>query len=207
MFKNMTSEVFGTSDIGKIIEPQDFNKTDIDDYIFHEDNEKIFFLIKAKTDEYCFTNTAFIHLDGQSAMSKKRTLHRYLYKHHPISQVSLETAGTIDLDAEIKFNLGKQSFSIDIDKKQIDKIRDLYKALFSIGEICKDIERQMDTLSMMQKSVNGMFVLRELPEQVVLNLPDIICQTTLQVESHFNERRKQIEHYDFAEIFERYLKQ
>jgi hypothetical protein len=52
-----------------------------------------------------------------------------------------------------------------------------------------------------------MFVLRELPEQVVLNLPDIICQTTLQVESHFNERRKQIEHYDFAEIFERYLKQ
>lgn len=207
MFKNMTSEVFGTSDIGTIIEPQDFNKTDIDDYIFHEDNEKIFFLIKAKTDEYCFTNTAFIHLDGKSALSKKRMLHRYLYKHHPISQVLLETAGTIDLDAEIKFNLGNQSISIDIDKKQIDKIRDLYKALFSIGEACKEIERQMNTLTHTQESVNGMFTLRALPEQVVLNLPDIICQTSQQVESHFNDRRKQIEHYDFSSIFERYLKQ
>lgn len=207
MFKNMTSEVFGTSDIGTIIEPKDFNKTDIDDYIFHEDHEKIFFLIKAKTDEYCFTNTAFIHLDGKSALSKKRTLHRYLYKNYAISQVSLETAGTIDLDAEIKFNLGSQSLSIDIDKKQIDKIRDLYKALFSIGEACKEIERQMKTLTHMQESVNGMFTLRALPEQVVLNLPDIICQTSQQVESHFNDRRKQIEHYDFSEIFERYLKQ
>lgn len=207
MFKNMASDLLGTSDIGKIIEPKDYDKTDIDDYIFHEDNEKIFFLIKAKTDEYCFTNTAFIHLDGKSAISKKRTLYRYPYKHHPISQVLLETAGTIDRDVEIKFNLGSQTYSIDIEKSQIDKIRDLYKALFTIGVTCKEIERQMTTLTETQKAINGMFVLRELPEQAVLNLPDIICQTTLQVESSFTERRKQIENYDFSSIFERYLKQ
>ena len=58
MFKNMAADLMGTSDIGKIIEPQDYDKTDIDDYIFHEDNEKIFFLDQGKTDEYCFTNTA-----------------------------------------------------------------------------------------------------------------------------------------------------
>lgn len=29
-------------------------------------------------DEYCFTNTAFIHLDGQSATSKKRMLNAIL---------------------------------------------------------------------------------------------------------------------------------
>ena len=51
MFKNMAADLMGTSDIGKIIEPKDYDKTDIDDYIFHEDNEKIFFLIKATTDE------------------------------------------------------------------------------------------------------------------------------------------------------------
>ena len=203
----MAADLMGTSDIGRIIEAREYDKTDIDDYIFHEDNEKIFFLIKAKTDEYCFTNTAFIHLDGKSAVSKKRTLYRYLYKHNPISQVLLETAGTIDRDVEIKFNLGSQSYSIDIEKSQIDKIRDLYKALFTIGVTCKEIERQMTTLTETQKAINGMFVLRELPEQAVLNLPDIICQTTLQVESNFTDRRKQIENYDFSSIFERYLKQ
>ena len=46
MFKNLASEMMGTSDIGTIIEAKDFNKTDIDDYIFHEDNERIFFVIK-----------------------------------------------------------------------------------------------------------------------------------------------------------------
>lgn len=197
----------GTSDIGQIIAPSDYNKTDIDDYIFHEDHEKIFFLIKAKTDEYCFTNTAFIHLDGTSALSKKRMLHRYLYKNHPISHVLLETAGTMDLDVEIKFNLGATSFSIDIAKSQIEQIRDLYKALFSIGECCKEIARQMDTLTQTQQAVNNMFSLRELPEQILLNLPDMINQTTLQVESSFTQRRKHIENYDFSAIFERYLKQ
>ena len=58
-----------------------------------------------------------------------------------------------------------------------------------------------------QQAVNTMFSLRELPEQVVLNLPDIICQTTLQVEENLTKRRKQIDNYDFSTIFERYLKQ
>ena len=151
MFKNMAADLMGTSDIGKIIEPQDYDKTDIDDYIFHEDNEKIFFLIKAKTDEYCFTNTAFIHLDGTSAVSKKRTLNRYPYKHYQISRVLLETAGTVDRDVELKFNLGGTSYSIDIEKSQIDKVRDLYKALFSISEACKEIERQMNSLVITQR--------------------------------------------------------
>ena len=85
--------------------------------------------------------------------------------------------------------------------------KDLYKALFSINEACKEIERQMNTLTLTQQSVNNMFTLRQLPEQVVLNLPDIICQTTLQIEAGFTERRKQIENYDFSAIFDRYLKQ
>lgn len=207
MFKNMAADLIGTSDIGKIIEPSDYDKTDIDDYIFHEDNEKIFFLIKAKTDEYCFTNTAFIHLDGTSAVSKKRTLHRYPYKHYQINKILLETAGTVDRDVELKFNLGGVSYSIDIEKNQIDKVRDIYKALFSIGEACKEIERQISFLVQTQQAINNMFSLRELPEQVLLNLPDIICQTTFQVEASFTERRKQIENYDFSAIFERYIKQ
>ncbi|MBD5074567.1 hypothetical protein GUF45_23655, partial [Xanthomonas citri pv. citri] len=67
MFKKIAADALGLSDIGKIIEPQDYDKTDADDYVMHEDNEKIYFLIKTKADEYCFTNLALIHVDGERA--------------------------------------------------------------------------------------------------------------------------------------------
>ncbi len=186
MFKKLAADALGLSDIGKIIETKDFDKTDVDEYIFHEDNEKIFVVIQSKSDEYCFTNAAFIHLDGANAMSKKRTLKRYPYRHYPISRVRIETAGTVDLDAEIKFTLGETALSIDIDKKQIEQIRDIYKALFRISEECKDIQNKMTALQHTHEAVNKMFTLRELSDQAVLNLPDIINQTSHQVEIHYN---------------------
>lgn len=206
MFKSLAADVLGLSDIGQIIEEKDYDKTDIDEYVFNEDGEKIFVVIKSKTDEYCFTNIAFIHLDGASAVSKKRTMKRYLYKNYTISQVRIETAGTIDLDAELKFNVGGQKISIDIAKKEIDKIRDIYKALFMVAEACKKIEDNMESLKHAHEAINKMFVLRELPDQVVVNLPDMINQTAHQVEIHYNTRRDEIRNYDFSSIFGRYIK-
>jgi len=206
MFKNLAADVLGLSDIGKIIDKKDFDKTDIDEYVFQEDNERIFVVIKSKTDEYCFTNRAFIHLDGNIAVSKKKTLHRYLYKHYPVSHVRIETAGTVDLDVEIKFKIGEKDISIDVDKKQIEQVRDIYKALFTISEKCKDIQKYMNTLEHTHDAINKMFMLRELPEQAILNLPDIIIQTVHQVETNFNTRRNEIQNYDFGPIFERYIK-
>ena len=135
MFKKMAADALGLSDVGKIIDPQDYDKTDADDYVMHEDDEKIYFLIKTKADEYCFTNLALIHVDGESAMSSKRTLKRYPYSQHTISDVSLETAGKIDLDVEIDFKLGPVAFSIDVQKDQIERLKDLYKSLLRIAEI------------------------------------------------------------------------
>ncbi|HMU65967.1 MAG TPA: PH domain-containing protein [Cellvibrionaceae bacterium] len=206
MFKSLAADVLGLSDIGKILDKKDFDKADVDDYVFAEDGEHIYVVIKSKTDEYCFTNLAMIHLDGSSAVSKKRLLHRYPYKHHPVSHVRIETAGTVDLDVELKFKLADKEYSIDIDKTQIERVKNIYKALTVIGEKCREIHRQMETLRHTCAAVNGMFVLRELPEQVVLSLPDIINQTVLQVEAHYNERRKEIQNYDFGEVFGRYIK-
>ncbi|TCS96737.1 PH domain-containing protein [Hazenella coriacea] len=138
MFGKVAADVLGLSDIGSVIKPVDYDKVDVDDYVLHEDGEKIYFLIKSKSDEYCFTNQAFIHLDGQSATSKKRTLYRYDYFAHQISNVSLETAGNIDLDVEIKFTLGSTHFSIDVHKKHLEELKDLYKALLKIGQIARD---------------------------------------------------------------------
>lgn len=206
MFKSFASDALGLSDIGKIIPPSQFNQTDIDDYVFHEDDEKIYFVIKSKTDEYCFTNIAFIHLDGQSAVSKKRTLKRYPYRYFAPSGIKIETAGTMDLDAELKFNLGELHFSIDIDKSQIEQIRDIYKALTAIAERCHHIRQQEVLLDNTFDKVTAMFNLKDVPESVILNLPDIINQTVTQVEAGYHERLSQIRQYDFGAVFEHYLR-
>ncbi|NSL51419.1 PH domain-containing protein [Calidifontibacillus erzurumensis] len=135
MFKKIAADALGLSDIGSVIKPQDYDKVEADDFVMHEDDEKIYFLIKSKSDEYCFTNRALIHVDGTSAVSKKRMLRRYDYYRNYISNVALETAGTIDLDIEIKFRIGSEDFSIDVHKKHLDELKDLYKALVKISEI------------------------------------------------------------------------
>ena len=133
MFKKIAADALGLSDIGVVISKEDFDKTDSDDFIFNEIDEKIYFLIKTKADEYCFTNYALIHVDGTNAISKKRMLRRYDYEHYTIDQVLLETAGTIDLDVEIKFTIGNIPLTIDIHKKYLMEIKDLYKALHAIS--------------------------------------------------------------------------
>lgn len=68
-------------------------------------------------------------------MSKKRTLKRLDYSTKLISNVLLETAGTLDKDVGIKFNMGDQYYSIDVDKEQIDELKNLYKALIKISKL------------------------------------------------------------------------
>ena len=72
-FGKMAADTLGISDIGKIISPKDFDKVDGDDYIMNEDGEKIYFVIKSKSDEYVFTNRGLLHVDGTSAVSKKKS--------------------------------------------------------------------------------------------------------------------------------------
>lgn len=60
-------------------------------------------------------------------MSKKRLLRHYDYLMHNISNVFVETAGTIDLNVEIKFTIDNIPLSIDIHIRFIDAMKDLYK--------------------------------------------------------------------------------
>jgi len=134
MFKKLAAEALGISDIGVIVGPADYSKVDADDYLFSEDGEQIFFLIKSKKDEYCFTNLALIHVDGDSAVSSKRTIKRYDYSSYQVSGVSIETAGTLDMDIELKFRMDETVFSIDVKKTFIEQLKDIYKALITIGK-------------------------------------------------------------------------
>lgn len=202
MFGKVAADMLGLSDIGTVIKPVDYDKADADDYVMHEDQEKIYFLIKSKSDEYCFTNKALIHLDGTSAASKKRTLRRLNYSTNKISDVVLETAGTIDLDVEIKFKLGSAQYSIDVHKKHLEDVKDLYKALLAIAEICheneislgharKSLDLASATLSRITSAENS--VVQQFKE---------LNETAF---SWLEQTKKQYMVKDFGSVFERYI--
>ena len=202
MFTKIASDALGLSDIGKIISPSDYHKVDSDDYIFNEDGEKIFFLIKSKSDEYCFTNKALIHVDGQNAISKKRNLYRYDYYKYKIDNVSLETAGTVDLDVEIKFSIGDKFFSIDVDKKQLEQLKDLYKALIKIQELTHENTIGLD---ISYKSL-------EMAERVLTNTRkegiDVNAEMKAITEFAYNWMNGSRNTYvvkDFSDVFKKYI--
>lgn len=196
LFSKITSDVLGTSDIGKIIDPKDFDKVQGDDYILYEDGEKIYFVIKSKKDEYVFTNKALIHVDGENAISKKRQVVRYEYFQNYVQDVIIETAGTIDLDAEIKFFIGEKSFSIDVTLKQIDKLKDLYKSLTEIGLLQYKNKISVD---------NGMECLK-----IANSSGKIPDEKSIKELAHFNfdfykNLKKEFSNEDFGYVFEKYI--
>lgn len=200
MFKKLASEALGLSDIGSIIEPKDYANVDADDYLFHEDGEKIFFLIKSRKDEYCFTNLALIHVDGDSAVSSKRSIKRYDYANYRIENVSIETAGTIDLDIELKFTLGGAPYSIDVRKKFIEQLKDIYKALIAISRRQKMDETCRENALRVLDATSGMYKIGTVPsDEAVLNLyNELLKNVNKTVLVSYTKR-------DFDDVFTKYI--
>jgi len=203
MLKKFASDALGLSDIGKVIDPSDYDKTEADDYVLYEKGEKIYFLIKTRADEYCFTNLALIHVDGDSAVSKKRTLKRYDYKWNPIRNVALETAGTIDLDVEIKFTIGETVFDIDINKNQAEKIKDLYKTLVEMERIMKDHHKYQkyaeDSLDYAMKSVSSSGFGQTSPADSFKSIAEF-------TNNWFKEISEKYNYEDYGSVFELFIK-
>ncbi|KDB53086.1 hypothetical protein X805_13140 [Sphaerotilus natans subsp. natans DSM 6575] len=200
MFKKLASEALGLSDIGTIIQPKDYGSVDADDYLFHEDGEKIFFLIKSRKDEYCFTNLALIHVDGDSAVSSKRTIRRHDYADARIERVTIETAGTVDMDVELKFSIGGTAFSIDVRKQFLEQLKDVYKALIAIGRLQARDEDNRSHAFKVLGAMSSMYRIgqvglpRDLPDQFNALLDN------LNEAVHVRHTRR-----DFGEVFSRYI--
>lgn len=202
MFKRIAAEALGLSDIGVIVSPKDYDKVDADDYLFHEDGEKIYFLIKSKKDEYCFTNLALIHVDGDSAVSSKRSIKRYDYSSHQFSEVAIETAGTIDLDVELKFTIDEDiEFSIDVRKNFLEQLKDIYKALHSIGKQQTRDEQAREHAQACLNAVSSMYRFggsaeEQSPVRQFSNLLDAVNQAVFEKHTTRN----------FSATFEKYIK-
>jgi hypothetical protein len=202
MFKRIASEALGTSDIGTIISPADYNKVDADDYLFHEDEERIFFLIKSKKDEYCFTNLALVHVDGDSAISSKRRVKRYDYSSYRVSDVQIETAGTIDLDVELKFILNNTiPFSIDLNRNCIESLKDIYKSLITIGKIQAKEEIARNNAVVCLEAVSSMYKISSIESEAALvqHYNALLTNLNSTMLDKFTKR-------DFSNIFEKYIR-
>ncbi len=201
MFKKLASEALGLSDIGVIVPPSDFNKVDADDYLFNEDGEKIFFLIKSKKDEYCFTNLALVHVDGDSAVSSKRSIKRYEFASHYVDNVTIETAGTIDMDVELKFTIGdKTVFSIDVRKNFLEPLKDIYKALITIGKLQRRDALARENAMHSLAALGSMYKIGAVQGEgaVVQNFNAILDALNATTLDRFHRR-------DFSPVFERYI--
>ena len=200
MFKKFAAEALGLSDIGTIVQPKDYDKVDADDYLFHEDKEKIHFLIKSKKDEYCFTNVALVHVDGDSAVSSKRTIRRYEYAQYPIGGVTIETAGTIDMDVELKFHVDELKFSIDVRKNFIESLKDIYKALTMIGQLQERNEVSRTNAMHTLNAVASMYKVNAAGSEdaVVRQFNALLDNLNATVLDRFSGR-------DYSAVFEKYI--
>lgn len=200
MFKRLAAEALGISDIGVIVPPSEFNKVDADDYLFHEDGEKIFFLIKSKKDEYGFTNLALVHVDGESAVSSKRMVRRYEYSSEAISNVAIETAGNLDMDVELKFKIGGVDFSIDVKKSFIEQVKDIYKALIAISRQQKRDAVARRHARAVLTTVGSMFKISDVPnEQALVSYYNATLEAVNQAVLGRHTTR------DYTRVFERYI--
>jgi hypothetical protein len=202
VFKKLAADALGISDVGVIIAPADYDKVDADDYLFHEDGEKIFFLIKSKKDEYCFTNYGLLHVDGESAISAKRTIRRYEYGAHRFSNVTIETAGTIDMDVELKFYVDDSKFSIDVRKNFLESLKDIYKALHNIARLQNRNENARNNALHVLQAISSMYKVSSLEtdEAIVWQFNALLDNLNATVLDKFGGR-------DYSQVFEKYIKE
>jgi hypothetical protein len=200
MFKKLAAEALGISDVGVIIAAADYDKVDADDYLFREDGEKIFFLIKSKKDEYCFTNFGLIHVDGESAVSSKRVIKRYEYGSHRISQVTIETAGTIDLDVELKFYVGEIKFSIDVRKSFLEALKDIYKALSMIYRLQQRNEQARANAVRTLDAISSMYRLNATGSE-----DSIVKQYNALLDTFNSNMLDRFGGRDYSAVFEKYI--
>jgi hypothetical protein len=199
MFKKMAAEALGISDIGAVITPADFDKVDSDDFLFHEDGDRIFFLIKSKKDEYCFTNYAFIHVDGDSAVSAKRSVKRYEWAVSEVGNVSIETAGKMDLDVELKFTVNGQFFSIDVSKQYLEQLKDIYKALTTVGRVRHSVELAKDNALRGLETVGQMHKLNSVGSDA-----ELVSRYNALVDAS-NATYQRLSKRDYSDVFETYI--
>ncbi len=100
-------------------------------YLLPEEKPMIF--LKSQKDEFLFTSHGLIFADAtENANSPKRTVTRTNWAEADLGNVSLRTAGLIDLDVELSFVFARQ-WKIELAKEEIEYAVTLYRVLEAIS--------------------------------------------------------------------------
>jgi hypothetical protein len=106
------------------------------------------------------------------------------------------------LDVEIKFTLGSVLYSIDVHKKHIEELKDLYKALLTIAEISRENEFSLEYAKQSLELASATL------SRISSNETDIVERFKELNDVAFSwlmDTRKKYNVKDFGYVFERYI--
>lgn len=153
MLKGLASDLTGSADICSVV--QDLAAALASAYLLP--SETLLFSLQSTKEEFSFSNEALIHIVGESATTTRKLVTRFDYKSHIVANVRFETAGRVDRDCELKFQIGSENISIDVAKAQEAPLRDFYKVLELLSRAQKANERTWEFSRVaLDKSVGAM---------------------------------------------------
>lgn len=220
MLNKIASSILGFSKLGVFISGDELVHTDSSNYTI-DHLEDIYYLIKTKTDEYCFTNRAVIHVDGRNSDAKRNVLHRFDYNMFVLHDIYLETASNMDIDAELRITLKdvkslkpkehikhpplkaaleKESeivFSIAIHRDFLIELRALYKTLLLIKQ------KQFQNLKYLDTSENLFGLILSSVAAKKNDSSQVTFQEVMSfVDKWLEQEKNSYSNEDFREIFE-----
>ena len=108
----------------------------------------------------------------------------------------------MDLDCELKFDIDNQEFSIDVNRNQLEQLKDIYKALIKISHI---IEENQVLLQKSEQTLNFASVACGSQRQETGNLLDQFVKVNEYAFNWIKQSREAYIQKDFTEVFEKYI--
>lgn len=198
---DVASDVFKLSDLCQVVKPCDYDKTLSDNYTLAEDGEEIYYLLKSRTDEYCFTNRALIVLDSERATDGGKSIIRYEFSNSVLEDIRMNTPNRVDLSAELIFTLDKNTYTISVDRSYTKSLNIIYKILTEI-ELMQI--RASKSFEICEKSVKyATSALGKLAQtKDILGLYTNLVQFN---EDYLNNSYEYSFGYDLTELFKKYI--
>ena len=130
---------------------------------------------------------------------------RYDFNQHSLSHVRVETAGNLDADCELKFQIAGGSFSIDVWAKELESLKVVYRALVAVSRAMLRNNKLLTEVNASFTKQNVKIVLSPAPNgDSGLLSQQLQCLTTHNV----NTAEFIVNRYfpdSYKEIFEHYL--
>lgn len=142
---NLAKKAMGTGDI---LEFKSVDSIGNNVKAFLHTEETVYFYLESVYEHIVVTNRGIISSLREGVASSKSTISRIDFKTTKIDNLYIETAGTIDRDAELKYSINGEKVSLDIHKSQLDNLFKLYHALANVCYIQNSNQLLEDNLKL-----------------------------------------------------------